>query len=69
LSKRKRIVLCFDGTWNTPAEKFAGLAELRARFQNLAELGDAAMREAIERVDPAAGVETNVCRLYRSVLR
>lgn len=65
----KRIVLCFDGTWNTPAEKFAGLAELHARFRDLAGLGDAEMRKAIEHVDPEAGVETNVCRLYRSVLR
>lgn len=65
----KRIVLCFDGTWNTPAEKFAGLAELHARFRDLAGLGDAEMRKAIEHVDTEAGVETNVCRLYRSVLR
>ena len=65
----KRIVLCFDGTWNTPAEKFAGLAELHARFRELAGLGDTEMSKAIEHVDPEAGVETNVCRLYRSVLR
>jgi uncharacterized protein (DUF2235 family) len=65
----KRIALCFDGTWNTPSEEFAGLAELHARFRDLAGLGDDEMRRAIEHVDPAAGVETNVCRLYRSVLR
>jgi uncharacterized protein (DUF2235 family) len=65
----KRIVLCFDGTWNTPAEKFSGLAALHERFKELAGLSDADMRAAIEHVDPAAGVETNVCRLYRSVQR
>src|SRR4051812_2257841 len=65
----KRIVLCFDGTWNTPAEKFAGLAELHARFRELGGRGDTGMRAAIEHVDPEAGVETNVCRLYRSVQR
>lgn len=65
----KRIVLCFDGTWNTPSEKFAGLASLHEHFEELAGLGDAKMRAAIEHVDPNAGIETNVCRLYRSVLR
>lgn len=65
----KRIVLCFDGTWNTPAELHDGLAELHENFERLAGLGDAKMREAIEHVDPNAGIETNVCRFYRSVLR
>lgn len=65
----KRIVICFDGTWNTPAEKFVGLQALHQRFAELGVAGPAAMEAAIERVDAAAGVETNVCRLYRSVLR
>lgn len=65
----KRIVLCFDGTWNIPSEHFTGLAALHAHFAELAGLGDREMREAIEHVDPNAGVETNVCRFYRSVLR
>ncbi|MBV9251228.1 MAG: DUF2235 domain-containing protein, partial [Acetobacteraceae bacterium] len=65
----KRIVLCFDGTWNTPSENFSGLSELHAKFAKLADLDDAEMRAAIEHVDQNAGVETNVCRLYRSVLR
>jgi uncharacterized protein (DUF2235 family) len=65
----KRIILCFDGTWNTPAEKFTGLAKLHEEFERLTGLGDDAMRAAIEHVDPQAGVETNVCRFYRSVLR
>jgi uncharacterized protein (DUF2235 family) len=65
----KRIVLCFDGTWNTPAEKFSGLAQLHERFARLLGLGNAEMQAEIEHVDPNAGVETNVCRLYRSVLR
>ena len=49
----KRIVLCFDGTWNTPSSQ--------------ADLKGAASGLCCERVDPAAGVETNVCRLYRSI--
>lgn len=65
----KRIVICFDDTWNTPAEKFAGLAKLHERFARLVGLGQDEMRAEIERVDPQAGVETNVCRFYRSVLR
>ncbi len=65
----QRIVLCFDGTWNTPAEKFSGLAALHEKFKELNALADADMRAAIEHVNPKAGVETNVCRLYRSVLR
>jgi uncharacterized protein (DUF2235 family) len=65
----KRIVLCFDGTWNTPSEKFAGVAGLHKHFEELAGLGDAEMRAAIEHVDPDAGIEADVCRLYRSVLR
>jgi hypothetical protein len=65
----KRIALFFDGTWNTPDEKFSGLADLHARFKTLNGLSDAAMRAEIEHVDPNAGVETNVCRLYRSVQR
>ncbi len=65
----KRIVICFDGTWNTPAEPDAGLAQLHQNFERLADLGDAQMRQLIEHVDPNAGVKTNVCRFYRSVLR
>lgn len=65
----RRIVLCFDGTWNTPAEQFVGLKDLHEHFREMSGLGDEAMRAAIEHVDPQAGVETNVCRLYRSVRR
>jgi uncharacterized protein (DUF2235 family) len=65
----KRIVVCFDGTWNTPSERHTGLAALHQRFSDLAGLSDDEMVAEIETVDPAAGVETNVCRLYRSVLR
>jgi uncharacterized protein (DUF2235 family) len=47
----KRICLCFDGTWNTPSNR----AELK--------LGTAsACSETID-----AGIETNVCRLFRSI--
>jgi uncharacterized protein (DUF2235 family) len=65
----KRIVVCFDGTWNTPAEKYVGLAKLHDNFERLSGLDDAEMQAAIEKVDAAAGVETNVCRFYRCVLR
>ena len=54
----KRIVLCFDGTWNTPADP-GGAARRRGK----AEPG------TFDEVDDQAGVETNVCRLYRSVRR
>lgn len=55
----KRIILCFDGTWNTPSasDDVDGLAALVKR-------DDAA---CFEEVDDQAGTETNVCRLYRSV--
>lgn len=65
----KRIVLCFDGTWNTPA---TGTGRLSRLFDNFAKMhggGADALRQQIETVDPTAGVETNVCRLYRSVVR
>jgi uncharacterized protein (DUF2235 family) len=66
----KRIILCFDGTWNTPAEKFAGLRALHARFETLGARGDEALRRALEAIDPGPdAVETNVCRLYRSIRR
>src|ERR1700730_4042724 len=65
----KRIVLCFDGTCNTPSENFSGLSGLHAHFKQLRGAGQEQMAAAIETVDLKAGVETNVCRLYRSVLR
>jgi uncharacterized protein (DUF2235 family) len=53
---KKRIAVCFDGTWNTPDEPdeigFAGGAD-----------------GTFETVNPDAGVETNVCRLYRSIVK
>jgi uncharacterized protein (DUF2235 family) len=49
----KRISLCFDGTWNTPSYR--------------SELTIGRSDANFEKVDPAAGVETNVCRLYRSI--
>jgi len=64
----KRIVICFDGTWNTPSEPYGGLQKLHDEAERLLGLGDAAMRAEIEQVSATAGVETNVCRLYRSVL-
>ena len=54
----KRIVLCFDGTWNTPADPGSA-----AKRRGKAEPG------TFDEVDDQAGVETNVCRLYRSVRR
>jgi uncharacterized protein (DUF2235 family) len=66
----KRIILCFDGTWNTPAEQFSGLKALHARFAAMSARGNEAMRAALEKADPGNGaVETNVCRLYRSIRR
>lgn len=65
----KRIVLCFDGTWNTPATGSGRLANLFNNFARMRGGGADAVRRAIEHVDPNAGVETNVCRLYRSVIR
>ena len=50
----KRIILCFDGTWNTPSE--------RADFAAGGACG-ASGRAAL-----ATGRETNVCRLYRSIV-
>jgi uncharacterized protein (DUF2235 family) len=49
----KRISLCFDGTWNTPSYR--------------SDLTIGRSDASFEKVDPAAGVETNVCRLYRSI--
>src|SRR5262249_2185497 len=51
----KNICLCFDGTWNTPAND----ADLNAV--------EAADGDGIETVDRKAGVATNVCRLYRAI--
>lgn len=66
----KRIVLCFDGTWNTPAENFTGLKALHARFEALGAGSDEAMRAALDGAPPRDdAVETNVCRLYRAVRR
>lgn len=65
----KRIVLCFDGTWNTPSERFVGLKRLHQHFAELEALGEQGMREAIEHPDPNAGPETNACRFYRAVRR
>lgn len=56
----KRIVLCFDGTWNTPGNH----GDLEAVVENQAKRPD----RSFERPDPAAGPETNVCRIYRSIL-
>ncbi|MBX9700025.1 MAG: DUF2235 domain-containing protein [Acetobacteraceae bacterium] len=66
----KRIVLCFDGTWNTPAEKFVGLKALHARVKGFSDAGGKpAILQALEAVDPGPdAVETNVCRFYRSVV-
>jgi len=52
----KKICVCFDGTWNTPRNE----ADLAA----VTPAGDGA---GTDKVDPKAGVETNVCRLYRSI--
>ncbi len=52
----KRICLCFDGTWNSPSNN----ADLGA----VTPAGDGAN---FEKVDLKGGVETNVCRLYRSI--
>src|SRR5499427_3697517 len=52
----KRICVCFDGTWNTPRNE-ADLAAVTPAF------GGA----ETDKIDPRAGVETNVCRLYRSI--
>jgi uncharacterized protein (DUF2235 family) len=49
----KRISLCFDGTWNTPSYR--------------SDLTIGRSDASFEKVDPAAGIETNVCRLYRSI--
>ena len=65
----KRIVICFDGTWNTPSESFAGLKSLHDRFASLTGRPKAAVADALESVEAAGGVETNVCRFYRSVRR
>jgi len=56
----KRIVLCFDGTWNTPKDR----ADLDAMHPDHSSQDD----NQLHKVDPNAGVETNVCRLFRSVL-
>ncbi len=55
----KRIAICFDGTWNTPDNK--GDLDHLERTDHRDEIW-------FERVNKNAGVETNVCRLYRSVL-
>jgi uncharacterized protein (DUF2235 family) len=66
---KKRIVLCFDGTWNTPSEKVVGMQDMHDRLASLAGDSAAALEAAVEHVNPDAGIETNVCRFYRSVLR
>ena len=66
----KRIVICFDGTWNTPAERFVGLQKMHAWMDQLRGRGPDDMRQALEAVDPGPdAVETNVCRFYRAVVR
>jgi uncharacterized protein (DUF2235 family) len=57
----KRIALCFDGTWNTPSKSddVDGLSLLENRDDET----------WFEDVNDQVGVETNVCRLYRSILR
>jgi uncharacterized protein (DUF2235 family) len=63
----QRIVICFDGTWNTPGETFKGLAALHARFAGLPKDRHQLM-QALE--GPGTGLaETNVCRLFRAVKR
>src|SRR5262245_52135117 len=52
----KRICLCFDGTWNTPKDD----ADLDA-------VTPAKDSTSFEKVAAKGGVETNVCRLYRSI--
>ncbi|MBY0332272.1 MAG: DUF2235 domain-containing protein [Acetobacteraceae bacterium] len=66
----KRIVLCFDGTWNAPAEKFVGLKALHDRAKALCDAGGKpAVLQALEALDPGPdAVETNVCRFYRSIV-
>ncbi|SRR5713101_7243336 len=54
----KRIAVCFDGTWNTPDNK-SDLDHLEAT--------DHRNDTWFETVNKEAGVETNVCRLYRSI--
>ncbi|MCC7274669.1 MAG: DUF2235 domain-containing protein, partial [Alphaproteobacteria bacterium] len=54
----RRIVICFDGTWNTPRDG----ADLEAIAKGpdggtFADLG------------PPQGPETNVCRMFRAVRR
>jgi uncharacterized protein (DUF2235 family) len=56
----KRIVLCFDGTWNTPSDHADLDAVDRRRY-----LQD---DDSLDKVDSSVGTETNICRLYRSVL-
>lgn len=55
----KRIAICFDGTWNSPSHH-AELEQVAANHKD---------RESawFDSVDPMAGPETNVCRLYRSI--
>jgi uncharacterized protein (DUF2235 family) len=66
----KRIILCFDGTWNTPSERFVGLKRLHEWMDGLRSKGPEAMQAALEAVDPGPdAIETNVCRFYRSVIR
>src|SRR5215813_1458228 len=52
----KRICVCFDGTWNTPSNN----ADLDA----VTQAGDGT---SFEKVDLKDGIETNVCRFYRSI--
>jgi uncharacterized protein (DUF2235 family) len=65
----KRIVICFDGTWNMPDEQFVGLNALHEWYLRLRGLDREEMRRALLSVDAGSGaVETNVCRFYRSVV-
>jgi hypothetical protein len=60
----KRIAIFFDGTWNTPGEKFKGLAALHERFAGFPT--DQAKIAQTLRGTGKGLVETNVCRLYRA---
>jgi len=63
----KRIAICFDGTWNTPGEKFKGLAALHERFGGLPK--DRTKLEASLQGNGSGLVETNVCRMFRAIRR
>jgi uncharacterized protein (DUF2235 family) len=54
----KRIVLCFDGTWNTPGNA-GDLQDVLPLLED----------HDIETTADTSLVETNVCRMYRSILK